>query len=262
MARFCPLFSSSDGNCVYIGTASGGILIDTGVSAKRIKTALADIGVELSSIGAVFVTHEHIDHVRGLPVLAGGARLSVYSSPGTIEALRGQGFLSRGIEAYPVNGKGVDICGMHVSAFETSHDSVQSVGYIIVTPDDRKIAVATDTGVVTEAMSTALSGCDLVLLESNHDVGMLRNGPYPYPLKRRILSDKGHLSNDLCSEEAGRLLESGTTRFVLGHLSRENNMPGLALETTRCVFTAMGAAEGIDYTLSVAMPAGVPATVF
>jgi phosphoribosyl 1,2-cyclic phosphodiesterase len=252
MSRFCPLFSSSSGNCTYIGGASGGILIDVGVSAKRTAEALRSIGVELDSIGAVFVTHEHSDHVNGLRVFAGSHGIDVYTSQGTLAAFETMGILNSKYAVKVIPQKGVEACGMFVSAFPTSHDSKESVGYVVTMPDGRRIAVATDTGVITQATMQAIIGSDLVMLESNHDIAMLQNGPYPYFLKRRVLSKEGHLSNDACSVTARTLLENGTTRFILGHLSKQNNFPQLAYQTTYAAFCEAGAQENTDYVLSVA----------
>lgn len=252
MARFCSLFSSSSGNCTYIGGASGGILIDIGVSAKRTSEALLDIGVDIRSIGAIFITHEHSDHVSGLRVFAGKHGIDVYTSGGTLEALEEKNILTDKYAVSVIPHAGVEACGMFVTPFATSHDSRESVGYLVKTPDGRSIAIATDTGIVTDDMMQALLGCDMVMLESNHDVGMLENGPYPYFLKRRVLSKKGHLSNETCADTAQMLLASGTTRFVLGHLSKQNNFPDLAYQATNSVFCGAGAEEGLDFILTVA----------
>ena len=141
---------------------------------------------------------------------------------------------------------------MFIRPFRTSHDCAESVGYTVETPDNRKLSVLTDTGYVSDEMYNAVSGSDLILAESNHDIGMLRNGPYNYNLKRRILSDKGHLSNAACAELVTKLVGEGTTRLILGHLSKENNLPSLAFETTRSAMSMAGARENIDYLLSVA----------
>lgn len=141
---------------------------------------------------------------------------------------------------------------MYVLPFHTSHDSRESLGFRIHMADGRTLAVATDTGCMTDAIRGALVGCDLVLLESNHDVRMLENGPYPYVLKRRILGERGHLSNDCCAAELPFLAQNGSTRFVLGHLSRENNFPDLAYGTARAALDRAGLHEGKDYLLTVA----------
>ena len=252
MARFCSLYSSSRGNCTYIGTAQGGILIDCGVSAKKVREGLESIGVPLSSIVAIFVTHEHTDHVSGLRVFASKENIPVYASHGTLSALEDANVLNGKFSVSPIGKDGMEVGGMYVRPFSVSHDAREPFGYSVQTADGRKISVATDTGIITEEILNAISGSDLVLLESNHDIGMLQNGPYPYAIKRRILSDLGHLSNDVCAETAVRLLESGTTRFCLAHLSRDNNMPALAYQTTFSEMTLSGARQGSDYLLSVA----------
>ncbi len=258
MARFCSLFSSSSGNCTYIGGASGGILIDVGVSAKRTAGALCDIGVDICSIGAIFITHEHSDHVSGLRVFAGAHGIDVYTSGGTLQALEEKNILTGKYTVCVIPHTGVEACGMLVTPFATSHDSNESVGYLVKTPDGRSIAVATDTGIVTDETMQAMLGSDLVMLESNHDVRMLESGPYPYFLKRRVLSNQGHLSNEVCAATAKTLLSSGTTRFVLGHLSKENNVPQLAYQTTNAAFCEVDAQEGLDFTLTVAGSAKGP----
>ena len=251
MARFCPLFSSSSGNCIFVGGSGGGILIDAGVSAKRIKTALAAQGIDLSSIAAIFVTHEHSDHIAGLRVLAGTHHIDVYASAGTLDALEDMDVLNDKYTARPVPYSGMEIGGMFVRPFPISHDVREGVGYSVMTADGRRACVVTDTGVITPEILSATQGSDLVMIESNHDIRMLENGPYPYYLKRRILSSRGHLSNDACAETVTKLLESGSTRFLLGHLSRENNFPLLAAETSRSALTLQGATEGRDYLLQV-----------
>lgn len=252
MARFCPLFSSSSGNSIYIGAADGGILIDVGVSAKQTQLALQAINVDPGSIHAICITHEHSDHIRGLRVFAARHKIPVYTSAGTLQELTRMGVADGSFQTQVIAEEGICAGGMQIHAFRTSHDSAESVGYTIQTPDNKRICVATDLGEVTPQTKEALLCSDLVMLESNHDINMLQNGAYPYYLKRRILSKTGHLSNESCAETAVSLLESGTTRLVLGHLSRENNLPQLALETTRAALAQTGAAMGRDYLLQVA----------
>ena len=252
MAKFCSLFSSSSGNSTYIGCSQGGILIDVGVSAKKTADALNNIGVDPDSIAAIFVTHEHTDHINGIRVFAERHGIKVYSSAGTLEGMEEAGVITPKVFADAIPWDGIEAGGMFIRPFKTPHDSRESTGYTVVTPDGKRIAVATDIGQITDTIMDSVFGCDLILLESNHDVGMLRNGPYPYFLKQRILSNHGHLSNENCAETAVKLMESGTTRFVLGHLSKENNIPALAFETTRAAMKMAGAVENIDYLLSVA----------
>lgn len=252
MAKFCSLYSSSSGNCTYIGSSHGGILVDIGVSAKRTELALADIGVDPASIAAIFVTHEHTDHINGIRVFAQRYGIKVYASEGTLAGMDELGVLTSKIRTEIMPANGIEAGGMFIRSFRTPHDSRESTGYTVVTPDSKRLAVATDIGCITDTVMEAIHGSDLVLLESNHDIGMLQNGPYPYFLKQRILSNHGHLSNENCAKTAVKLMESGTTRFVLGHLSKENNIPSLAFETTHAAMTMAGAKENMDYLLSVA----------
>ncbi|MDR2525125.1 MAG: MBL fold metallo-hydrolase [Oscillospiraceae bacterium] len=256
MAQFLPLYSSSGGNCTYIGSASGGILIDAGVSAKRIIEALHGAGIAPGQVGAVFVTHEHSDHIAGLRVFCERTGVPVFALPGTLAALERLGASTHKMDVADLPAGGVEVNGLQVRGFPVSHDAAAPCGYRVELPDETKIGVATDTGCLLPETREALYGCDLVMLESNHEVTMLQNGGYPYYLKRRILSDTGHLSNAACAAFLPELLRSGTARFYLAHLSKENNTPALAYETAKAALTVEGAREGLDYTLCVAGAAG------
>ncbi len=253
MARFCPLYSGSSGNCLYVGTADAGLLIDAGVSARRIERALWEREIDPGSIRAVLVTHEHSDHIGGLRVLCKRLRIPVYATPGTCDALRRNRALELDTLCFPLTDD-QQIGEFRVTAFSTSHDCTESCGYRIVLPDDRCVGIATDLGVMTSTVRDHLRGCDLIHIESNHDVRMLENGPYPYPLKRRILSECGHLSNTACACELPQFVQEGTTRIFLGHISRENNLPDLAYATAQAELAACGLVENVDYILQVAMP--------
>ena len=252
MTRLCPLFSGSSGNSYYIGSAQSGILIDVGRSAKQIENALKENDLDIKSVKAIFVTHEHIDHVQGLRVLASRHKIKVFSSVGTIEALEEKELINSKVDIAPIDSKGITAAGMNIVPFRISHDCREGYGYVVESENGRRTAFATDTGYLSSEIKNALSGCDTVVLESNHDVGMLQCGAYPYILKKRILSDIGHLSNETAAAQAAELVRSGTTRILLAHLSRENNMPDLALQTSLCTLHQNGMKKNIDFMLTVA----------
>ncbi|MBR6106922.1 MAG: MBL fold metallo-hydrolase [Oscillospiraceae bacterium] len=251
MARIYPLFSSSRGNAAFVGTPSGGVLIDAGVSAKRLRDALSRAGIPEAAVQGIFVTHDHSDHVSGLRVFCRQTGIPVYAEPKTRENLFSCHYVEPDADVRTLT-EPVTLCGMTLTPFATSHDTVQSCGYRITMPDGQSCAVCTDLGFVPDSVKDALRGCRLVLLEANYDEQMLRCGPYPDYLKRRISSDSGHLSNVQCGELARFLVQNGTVHLVLGHLSEHNNTPETALRT---VTEALhGYVCGQDYLLDAAMP--------
>lgn len=253
MARFCPLASSSAGNSAYIAASGGGLLIDAGVSCRKIKTALGEVGAAPGDIEAVLLTHEHIDHLRGLRVFCKTSGAAVYATAPVLDYAGRNGCVEAGTKLVEIEaGRPFCVAGMRVTAFSTPHDSAGSVGYRVETPDEHVLAVATDLGEITDEVERGVAGCELVMLEANYDPALLRMGPYPYFLKQRISSRTGHLANDRSADFACRLLEAGTSRLVLAHLSRENNNPALAYQTVCDAISAAGGQEGLDYELCVA----------
>lgn len=260
MSRICPLFSSSSGNSTYIATKQGGIIVDAGASFKALEAALKRAGGSMDEIAAVCVTHEHIDHVKGLKTLLKNTSACLIASNKTLEALAEKDLIPANVKVIE-GGESTVICDTEIHRFATSHDCVGSSGYTFILPDGRKAAVCTDLGFVSDEVRNSITGCDFVLLESNHDIEMLKKGPYPPQLKMRILSDIGHLSNNACAAELARLLKSGTTRFVLGHLSKKNNLPLLAKSVAEAALIDLGAQNGVDYILNVAQPENNGVTV-
>lgn len=233
--------SGSTGNCALLQGGGAAVLLDAGLSARRIRTALETVGVSPQSLDGIFVTHEHSDHTKGLSVFLKQFPVNVYA-PGTVA-----GYLRRTLPgALPMQVKTLAfeqpmaLKAMTVVAFPTPHDTPESAGYRLEA-DGASFALATDTGCVTDTMLRWLTGADAVLIEANHDVAMLKAGTYPLYLKRRILADTGHLSNGECTWLASVLAQRGTGTVILGHISRENNIPGLALRTVRRGLEGTGA---------------------
>lgn len=252
MARFCSLFSSSSGNSTYIGSAKTAVLIDAGVSAKKLKEALLSREIDPSALGGIFITHEHSDHINGMRILASTYKIPVYATEGTMSFLEENGKVTNKFPYHIIPYEGIEVGDIFIKPFSTPHDSRESCGYRIEMPNDVKAAIATDIGSLTDEIKSNIMDCQLVMLESNHDVGMLQNGPYPYALKRRILSDVGHLSNVACAEMTAELVSKGTSRIFLGHLSKDNNFPDLAYQTNlSTIMEKTGAVVGRDFLMEV-----------
>lgn len=240
--KICCLYSGSKGNSTFVSAGGANILIDAGRSAKALCSALKSIGVNIDDIDAIFITHEHTDHISALQVLTHKHKIPIHMLINSAQIFNGlcDERLCECLALYRGNSFETQIKGLKIKAFPTPHDSRAAVGYRLefAGEDGESIALAvsTDTGYVTDAMRENLSGCAAVVIESNHDLQMLRDGPYPYELKQRIRSKKGHLSNSDCATLAAELYESGTEHIMLAHLSEENNLPELAFNE---VFTAI-----------------------
>ena len=229
------------------------MLIDAGISCRRIATALKELGVGLDDLSGVLITHEHADHVAGLATMMKNHSIPLYATAPTLEAVRQRLPRIMG-ELIPVSpGERTEVGAMAVTPFATSHDAAASVGYAIAA-GGRKMALATDLGFVSQAVCRGVAGADLLICETNHDVDWLRTGSYPYYLQQRILGDRGHLSNEAGAELAVWAAAQGTKSLILAHLSRENNTPARARQTVELRLRAYGLEPGRDVTVTVAGP--------
>ncbi len=253
MAKICPLFSGSKANCTYVASKDSALLIDAGASAAATLNALAEIGENPEKIRAILITHEHGDHIRGLKAIVKKLKVPVVASSLTLNTLTNMNILPEDTVQIALDQGVYENDVGRIIRFETMHDCDGSSGYRIELGQDCVASVCTDLGVVTSSVREVISGSNAVLLESNHDLKMLQNGPYPAELKIRIAGEKGHLSNAAAASELTSLLKSGTTRFILGHLSENNNLPTLALRTSEAALIDAGAKKGSDYLLFCAL---------
>ena len=251
--QFCTLFSGSSGNAVYLATERGALLIDCGMSGKQVLAAMEQARLDPGNVHGILITHEHSDHIKGAGIVSRKLGVPIYATEGTWDGM------TAAIGEVPARSRVVITAGesfflddMEVAPFSIPHDANDPVGYRFFM-GRHSVAVATDLGYFSQTVCDALSGAEIVLLESNHDPELLRKNPhYPAQLKTRILGKKGHLSNDAGAEAAVRLAQCGTKHLLLGHLSSENNTPDMAYRTTHSALTDAGANVGGDVTLHVA----------
>jgi phosphoribosyl 1,2-cyclic phosphodiesterase len=253
--RFKNIASGSSGNCTYIGDETTHLIIDAGISGKRIEAGLNDLDLTTPDIDGILITHEHTDHIGGLGVLARKYGLPIYATEGTIEAIKKIprcDTISEHLFHVVKADRDFRLGDFNIKPIAISHDAAEPVAYRIEN-NDRCAAIATDLGIYDDYIKESLSGCDILMLEANHDVHMLEVGPYPYRLKRRILGEKGHLSNDHCGRLLTYLISDRLQQVVLGHLSQENNLAELAYETVRMEVTMSDCeANWGDFPVSIA----------
>ena len=237
--RMCSIASGSSGNCIYVGSDNTHLLVDTGISKKRIEEGLHELEIKGEELDGILVTHEHSDHIQGLGVFCRKYEIPVYATAGTIrgiEECHSLGKMPAGL-LHPIEvDKPFPLGEIEVHPFAVSHDANEPCGYRLES-NRRAVAVATDLGMYDNYIVNHLQNLDAVFLEANHDVHMLEVGSYPYPLKRRILGDKGHLSNELSGRLLCDILHKNLQHIVLGHLSKENNYARLAYETVKLEVT-------------------------
>ena len=239
MLELCAIASGSSGNCICVGSDNTHLLIDAGISGKRIETGLNEIDLKTSEMQGILVTHEHVDHIAGLGVLARRHGIPVFATEKTIDAIlntKSVGKIDTDLFQVIKPGKRFSIGELLVQPISISHDAADPVAYKVI-KEDKSVAVVTDLGNYNQALVDELQGLDALLLEANHDVKMLQMGSYPYQLKRRILGDRGHLSNERSGQFLSELLHDHFGTVVLGHLSKENNYEELAYEAVRLEVT-------------------------
>lgn len=233
--RMMSIASGSSGNCIYIGTDRTHILIDDGISKKRVLDGLKRLDLSMADIDAILITHEHDDHIRGLGVLERHSVTPIYGTKGVLKYIsdnKNLGNMPEGIY-HPVEaGQSFRIKDLEIKTVPVSHDAIDPIAYTFES-GNKRAGICTDLGEYSDRIVEAFSGLNTMLIESNHDKNMLLTGPYPYMLKQRIMGNKGHLSNEDCGRLLGSVLNDGIEHVFLGHLSKENNFPDLAYETVR-----------------------------
>ncbi len=254
MIQFSVLASGSTGNAIYVGTDKVNLLIDAGLSGKKIELLMKEAGIDPMSLDAILLTHEHSDHVKGLGILARRYDLPIYTNEATWDILPGHiGEVSDAQKKIFQTGSVQHFGDLTVESFGISHDAVEPMGFCFY-EGDLKLSLTTDTGYVSEKVKAKVSNSDAMILESNHDVEMLRMGAYPWSIKRRILSDVGHLSNESAADALVEMMNGDTDRVYLAHLSKDNNMTELAHLTVRNILADHGIIEGNDVTLHETHP--------
>ncbi len=253
MARVFTLSSGSDGNCTFVGDGECAVLVDVGISFSKIKKAFEEYNINWENIKAVLITHEHTDHIKGLLTFCKKTDIPIFASPKTAQYIIMQHPELEGRICAVDIGEEMSVDKMSVVTFNVSHDSQEAVGYRITTADNRVVVYSTDTGVVDDEMLCFIKDADLNIIEANYDEGMLSCNPaYPFLLKQRISGEYGHLSNSQCAQTVLTLAKCGSKRFVLAHLSHQNNTPEVALSAVRAKLIENSFAENVDFEICVA----------
>ena len=231
----CSIASGSSGNCIYVGSEATHLLVDVGISGKKTESGLRELGLTGRDIDGILITHEHADHINGLGVMARKYGIPVYGTKGTLEAVRcssGIGEIDSSLFCEVKADNKITVKDLTLNPMRISHDAAEPVAYRI-SHGKQRLGIITDLGCYNDYTVECLRGMNALLIEANHDVNMLQVGPYPYYLKKRIAGERGHLSNELSGRLLCRLLNDKMQTIVLGHLSKENNLPELAYETVR-----------------------------
>ncbi len=233
--EIASICSGSSGNCILVKSGDTNILVDVGISNKRIEEGLNHFNTMPNEVDALLITHEHSDHIKGLGVFLRAHPVSVFATKGTIEGILNspsQGEIDNELFEEIVPGEEFVVGDVTIHPISTIHDTSDSVCYRFE-DEDKSCAIVTDLGTYQDDLVDALQDLDAILIEANHDLKMLEVGPYPYPLKMRIWSDEGHLSNEACGQLLSEIITDKMQYIILGHLSKDNNYPELAFETVR-----------------------------
>lgn len=231
MLKILPLFSSSKGNCTYIESDTTALLVDIGISCKRLIASFEEHNINPNTIEAILITHEHSDHIKGIKTFANKYSIPVYATEKTWTKLSSLD-INLSLKKTFLHDNNFNIGDITISPFKIPHDAIDPSGFSFYN-NHQKVTVATDLGHINTYLLSKMLKSNSILLESNHDIEMLKAGSYPYQLKQRILGNYGHLSNTLTAKTVGYLIKNGTKDFILGHLSEDNNFPELALETVK-----------------------------
>ncbi|MBZ9609678.1 MBL fold metallo-hydrolase [Clostridium estertheticum] len=256
---FCPLYSGSSGNSIFVASENTKILVDAGMPGKSIESALKEINQDPNDIDGIFITHEHSDHIKGAGIISRRYNVPIYANKNTWEAMEIKIGKIKENNIKIINNNSVDIKDMHIINYNISHDAAAPIGYALYS-GNKKACIATDLGYFSDEVKNMIKDADVILLESNHDVEMVKFGPYPYPLKRRILSNMGHLSNDACGKAIVEIMNDKQKHIILGHLSKTNNYPDLAYQTVVNILKENHIEIGRDISLNLArrdMPSDV-----
>jgi len=248
---FCCLYSGSSGNSIFVSTGKSKVLIDAGMPGKSIEKALNEIGESCENLDGIFVTHEHSDHTKGVGIISRKYNIPIFANHPTWEAMENSLGNIKDENIKIMNNSGVSINDMHILSYAIPHDAIAPCGYALF-HNNKKICIATDLGYFSDTVKEHLKDADVILLESNHDVEMLKFGPYPYSLKKRILSDIGHLSNESCGRAIVELTNQKPKTIILGHLSKTNNFPELAYKTVVNILEENNIELNKDVTLNMA----------
>lgn len=249
--NFCSLASGSSGNCQYIATEKTGLLLDAGMSGKYIANAMESINANPHSLDGILVTHEHSDHISGIGVMMRRYGLKLYITELTFNALEKKLGKYDDSQIVIIDHGPLTIGDIDIQPVAISHDAIDPLMYNFMHKSS-KVSIATDLGTIDEAVVKSIEGADLLMIESNHDIEMLKVGRYPHYLKKRILSDVGHLSNISAGVIAAEVIKRGHTKnILLAHLSKDNNFPDLAFETVKCRLEEEGIMVGTDVNLDM-----------